>query len=124
MKQLGDIGQGMKMLLKLTLWHQKQHDQVDGLIVQRIKIDALLGSAKRTHNLVDEIGRRVRNADTKPDTSAHRGFALLDHRGDGVEIFALDFARRDEVVDKLVDGFPAVVRVHAGNNLLGAENIA
>ena len=39
-QQLGNIGEGMQMLLELALWHQKEHDQVDGLIIQRIEADS------------------------------------------------------------------------------------
>ena len=41
-QQLGDIGQGVKMFLELALRHQEQHDEVDRLIVQCVKVDALL----------------------------------------------------------------------------------
>ena len=41
-EQLSDIGQRMKMLLKLTLRHEKQHHQIHWLIVQRLKIYARL----------------------------------------------------------------------------------
>ena len=41
MEEFGDVGQRMKMLLELALGHQEEHDEVDGLIVQGVEIDAL-----------------------------------------------------------------------------------
>ena len=41
-KKLGDIGQGMEVLLELPLRNQEQHDQVHRLIVLGVKTDAVL----------------------------------------------------------------------------------
>src|SRR6266446_4320020 len=39
-EEFRNVGQSMKMLLELALRHQKEHDQIDGLIVQRIEVHA------------------------------------------------------------------------------------
>ena len=123
-EEFGDVGEGMEVFLKLALGNEEKHDQIDGLIVEGVKIDAIFGTAESANDLINEIGRRMGNADAKPDAGAHRGLAFFDHRGDGVVMLAFDFARRDQIIDKFINGFPAVGGVHAGNNLLWAENIA
>ena len=86
-QQLGDVGQGVEVLLELALRHQEEHDQVDRLVVQGVEVHALLRAAQRADHLVDQVGRGVRDADAKADAGAHGGLALLDHRGDGLAMF-------------------------------------
>src|SRR6266850_5493318 len=69
-QELGNISQRVKMFLELALGNQEQHDQVNGLIVQRVEVDALLGPAKRAHHFVDQVRRSMRNPDTEPDAGA------------------------------------------------------
>jgi hypothetical protein len=41
-QNLGDVGEGVKMLLKLALGHQEKHDEVHWLVVKRVKVDTVL----------------------------------------------------------------------------------
>ena len=123
-QQLGDIGQGVEMLLELALRHQEEHDQVDRLVVQGIEVDAFLRAAQRADHFIDQIRRGVRDADAEADAGAHGGLALLDHRRDGVVMFGLDLAGRHQVVDQLIDRFPAVGRPQVSDDLLFAQNVA
>ena len=107
-KQLGDIGQGVQMLLELTLGNQEKHDKIDGLIVQGVKIDPLFGASKRSDDFLDQIGGGMGNANSEADARAHGRFALLDDRGDGLTVFSLDLAVGDEIVNQFVNRFPAV----------------
>jgi len=123
-EEFGDIGESVEVFLELALGNEEKHDEIDRLVVEGIEIDAFFGAPKSANDFIDEIGRGMGNTNAETDASAHRRFALFDDGGDGVVMFGFDFARGDEVVNELVDGFPAVARVHAGNNLLWAENIA
>ncbi len=123
-EEFGDVGEGVKVLLKLALGNEEEHDEIHRLVIERIEINTLFRAAERAHHLVNEISRGVRDADSKANARTHRGFPLFDHGRDGIVMLGLDFARGDEIVDKLIDGFPAIAGVHAGKNLLGAKNIA
>ena len=39
-QKFGDVGERVEMFLKLTLRDEKEHDELHGLIVERIKINA------------------------------------------------------------------------------------
>ncbi len=67
MEQLGNIGQGVKVLLELPLGDQKKHDQIDRLIIQRVKINPLRERPKRPDHFLDQIGGGMRDADAKAD---------------------------------------------------------
>ena len=43
------------MFLELALGNQKQHDELDRLIVKRVEVDALFRAAKRADDLVNQI---------------------------------------------------------------------
>ena len=45
MQEFGDVGQGVEMLLKLALRDEKQHDEINRLVVERVEIDAFRGPA-------------------------------------------------------------------------------
>ena len=124
MKELGNIGQRVEMFLELALRDEEEHHQVDGLIVQGVEIDALLGAAEGADDFVDQVGGGVRDADAEADAGAHGGLALLDDGGDGFAVLGLDFAGGDEIADQFVDGFPAVGRLQFRQNIVGSENIA
>ena len=53
MEELGNIGQGVKMLLKLALRHKEQHDQLHRLVVERIEVDAGFRAAERTDDFIN-----------------------------------------------------------------------
>lgn len=40
-KELGDVCEGVQMFLELSLRDEKEHDQIDGLIVQGVEVDSL-----------------------------------------------------------------------------------
>ena len=39
-KEFCDVGQCVKMFLKLALRNEKEHDEIDGLIVERVEVDS------------------------------------------------------------------------------------
>ncbi len=39
-KEFGNIGEGMQVLLKLALRHEEQYNQVDRLVIQRVELHA------------------------------------------------------------------------------------
>src|SRR6266508_2831865 len=96
MEQLGNVGQGMEVFLKLALRNEKKHDEFDGLIVERVEVNSFPGAAKRAHHLIDQVRGGVWDADAEPNPCAHRRFPLLDHGGDLVAVVSLDFACRHE----------------------------
>ena len=55
MEQLGDVGEGVEMFLKLALGNQKQHDEFDRLVIKRVEVDALFRAAERADDLVNQI---------------------------------------------------------------------
>ena len=107
-KKLGDIGQGVEMFLELALRHQEEHDQIDGLIIQRVKVDPGDRAAHRPDDFLDQIGRGMGDADSKADAGAHGRFALLDDGDDGVAVLGPDACVADQILDQLIDGIPAI----------------
>src|SRR3954469_11228460 len=91
-KELGDIGKSVKVLLKLALRHEEEHDKINRLVVERVEIDALLGASQSANDLVNEIGGGMRNANTETNPCAHGGLALFDNRRNSVVMLGLDLA--------------------------------
>ena len=87
--------------------------RLTGWLSSASKLTPLLGAAQRADDLVNQVRRGVRNADAEADAGAHRGLALLDHGGDGLAVLGLDLAGGHQVVDQLVDRFPAVGRAQS-----------
>ena len=65
----------------------------------------------------------MRNADTKPDSRAHRGLAFLDHGRDLIAVFRFDLAGLHQLIDQFVNGLPAVEGLHLRNDLCRTENV-
>ena len=63
MEQFCNSGQGVQVLLKLALGNEKKHDERDGLVVQRVEVHPVPGSAEGADDFMDEIGRGMRDAD-------------------------------------------------------------
>lgn len=122
-KVLGDVGQGVEMLLELALGNQEQDHQLDRLIVERLELHAGRRAAEDADDLGDEIGDGVRNTDAEADAGAHRLFALLDDRGDVLAVFGRNSARRHQLFDEFVDRLPAIGRPHLGDDLSRGENV-
>ncbi len=123
-KELGNIGEGMEVLLELALRHEKKHHEIHRLIIQRIEIDAFAGAAESADDLVDQVGRGVWDANTKADPGAHGGFALLDNGGNGVLVLGFNLASGDEIVDELIDCLPPIGGPQISQDLLFAQDIA
>ncbi len=117
-KELGDVGEGVEMFLKLTLRNEKEHDEVDRLIIERIEVHTGSGSPKGADHFINKVSRSVWNSNTETDSGAHRRFALFNDGSDGFPMFGLDFSSGDEDIDQLVNGFPAIGRLQIGDNLL------
>lgn len=122
-KKLGDIGEGMEMLLELALGNEKEHDEIDRLIIERIKIDALFGTAKGADDLVNEIGGGVGNANAETNPGAHGGFALFDDRSDLVPVLGLDLAAIDKAADQFINRFPPVGGFQVDDDLISIEDV-
>ena len=123
-QKLGNIRERVEMFLELPLWHQKQHDEIYRLIVQRIEIDSLARTTKRADDFLDQIRAGVGDANAEADTRAHGRLALLHYSGDGIVMLGFDLAGRDEVVDQLVNRLPAVRRLQIGDDLRVRKNVA
>ncbi len=70
-QKLGYIGQGVKVFLKLALRNEKEHDQIDRLVVQCLEVDSLSRATKCADNFLDQFGRCMRDADAESDSGAH-----------------------------------------------------
>ena len=68
---------------------RKSIDQIDGLIVQGVEIDALAGAAEGADDFGNEVRGSVRDADAETDAGAHGGLALFDDGGNGVAVLRL-----------------------------------
>src|SRR5215472_11588110 len=79
-EELGNVGERVKMLLKLTLRHEEQHDELDRLVVERIEVDPFLGTAQRADDFVNQVRRSVRDTDAEADAGTHGRLAFL-YRG-------------------------------------------
>lgn len=124
MQELGNVGQGVKMLLELTLGHKKQHDEIDGLIIQGIKINPFDRTSEGSDDFVDQIGGGMGDTDAKADAGAHRTFPLLHYCRNLVAVFGFDFSCSDKIVDKFINGFPSIGSPEVGENLLFLEDIS
>ena len=116
-QQFRDVGERVEMFLKLALRHEEEHDELDGLVVERVEIDAFARAAERADDLEHQIRRGVRDADAEADAGGHGGFALFDGGGHGFAVAGLDFAGGHEVGDQLVNRLPAVCRFQFGDDL-------
>lgn len=123
-KNLGDVGEGVKMLLKLTLGHEKEHDEVYRLIIEGVEVDALFGSPQCADDFRNQRGGGVRNPDAEPDARAHGFLAFLDHFRDGGLMFRLDFSRRDEIVDQFVNRLPTVGGLQIREDLVFGQDVS
>lgn len=123
-KNLGDVGEGVEVFLKLTLGNEEKHDEVHRLIVERVEVDPFLRAAQRTDDFRDQIGGGVRDADAEPDAGAHGSLALLDNRSDGLAVLRLDFSGGDEIVDEFVNGLPTVSGLQIREDLIFGENVS
>ena len=66
----------------------------------------------------------MRDADAKADARAHGRLAFLNHRRNGLTVFGADLAGGHEVLDQLINRFPAVGGSQVSNDLLSAQNVA
>ena len=107
-------------LLPFEERHQEEHDQIDRLIVQGVEINSLRRAAQGADYFRNQVRRSVRDADAETDAGAHRGLALLDHSRNGVVMLGGNLARRHQVIDQLINRFPAVGRPQVSDDLLSA----
>ena len=59
------------MFLKLTLGHEKKHDELHRLVVKRVEVDAFARTAERADDFKNQIRGSVRNADAEADARGH-----------------------------------------------------
>lgn len=123
MEQLRDVRQGMKVTLELALRDQEEHHQGDGLVIQGIEGDALLGAPKSARDLRDQIAGRMGDPDAKADARAHRGLAFSHDGADRFPMLGLDTSGRHQTGNQFVDRLPTVGGFHLRQNLLGAEDV-
>ena len=86
MEDFCNVGQRVEMFLKLPLRDQEEHHQVDRFVVQGIKVDPCLRTAKGPNHIINQIGRSMGNAHPETNSRAHAGFTLLDDIGNGFTI--------------------------------------
>ena len=91
------------MLLELALRHEEEHDELDGLVVERVEVDARGAASESADDFWDEVGAGVRDADAKADPGAHGILALAHDGGDGLAILGLDLAAVDEEAEEFVN---------------------
>jgi len=97
MKQLGDVRQGVKMLLELTLRHQKERDQLHGLVVQGIEVEPFARAAEGAGDLVDEVGGGVGDADAENRCRLLIEMSRFLHGGgDGLTVLWFDLPSLDQ----------------------------
>ena len=123
-EEFGDVGERVEVFLELALRHEEEHDEIDRLIVQGVKVHAFLGSAERADDFVNQVRRGVRDADAESDAGAHRRLALLDDGGDRIVMLGFDLAGHHEVADQLVNGLPAISRLQIREDLVFRQNVA
>src|SRR5207244_7151328 len=65
------------MRLKLVLRNNEKDDEFHRRVIERVEFDAGCGPSEGRHDVINPIGRAMRNGDAKADSRAHRFFALL-----------------------------------------------
>jgi hypothetical protein len=123
-KELGDIGQGVKVFLELSLRDEKEHDERDGLVIEGVEVDAFLRAAQCADDFRDEVRGGVGDANAEANTGAHRILALSHHCGDGCAVVRFDAACCYEDVNQLVNGFPASCSLQIRQDLVLRQNIS
>src|SRR5205807_8800724 len=66
----------------------------------------------------------MRNGNTETDTGAHRFFALFERCQNSITIFRFDLAARDQQIDQLNDGVPALGRLHFRDDLISGKKLS
>ena len=105
------------MSLELVLRHHEENDEEDRFAVEGIEGNASGGASERGHDLANLRGGGVRDRDAEADSGAHGFLALTDGLEDGILIGAIDFAGCHEAIDQFLDGLPAFLGGHLGNDL-------
>ena len=105
------------MGLELVLRHHEEHDEEDGFAVEGIELDADGGAPESGYDLADLRGGGVRDRDAEADAGAHGFLALTDGFEDGLLVGAIDFAGCHKAVNQLLDGLPAFLGSHLGDDL-------
>jgi hypothetical protein len=123
-QELGYVGQGMEMFLKLSLRYQEEHDELDGLIVQRVEVDAFIGTTEGADDFRNQIRGGVGDTDAEPNARAHGRLALFDGGGDGIAVSGINFAGGHEIINQLVNGLPAVGGAQFRNDLRFCQNVS
>ena len=70
-QKLGDVGERVEMLLKLTLGNEEDHDELDRLVIERVEVHAGAGSAEGTDDFVNQIRGGVRDPDAEANAGGH-----------------------------------------------------
>jgi len=94
------------------------------LSVEGLELDAFLGTPERGHDVGDQIGGGVRDADAEPDAGTHRVLAFAHHPGNGLLIFLAQGSGGHQLGDQFINGFPPVPRLHVGDDVLRLEHVA
>ncbi len=123
MEKLGDVGEGVKVFLKLALGHQEKHDQFDRLVIEGIEIHAAGGTSQSANDFANQIGRGMRDADAKSNARAHGPFALAHDGDDGIAMLRLDLATGNQDIDQFINGLPPVGRLELNDDLLLFKDI-
>lgn len=109
------------MLLELPPRNQEKSHHADRSVVQRIKLNPSLRPAKRPSHFGNQIRRRVRQTNPKPNSRTHGGLALLHRCTQRIHVFGLNLPDDDEMADEFVDSLPAILRSKANDDWLRAE---
>ena len=81
MKSLGNFSQRVQVLLKLALRHEEKHHEIDGLIIEGVEIHSRSRTSQGANDLMDQVGRSVRNPNAKTDADGRLTISCSATRG-------------------------------------------
>src|SRR5437867_10151991 len=64
------------------------------------------------------------NGNAEADAGAHGFFALFQRRENSIPIFRCDLGARDQQIDQLNDGVPALGRLHFRDDLISGKKLS
>ena len=109
------------MRLELVLGNDKENDELDREIVERIELDPGAGAAKGGDHLGYSVGRGMRNRNPKADPRAHCFLASAQGGKDNIAVALFDFAKTYKHIDELDNCRPSLGRLHFWNYLINGK---
>ena len=109
------------MEMVVFLRNDEQDDEMHWSMVESFEFDAFFGAAENGDDILDAVGKRVRNCNTGADPCADLGFARFKGTEDLVVAGFWDISAFGEQIHKFDDGRPMLGRIHIQKDVIRIE---